>query len=177
MRVFWEKGYEGTSIGDLTRAMGINRSSLYTIFGDKEALFQQVLQRYQEGPMLYLQKALQEPTARRVIEFLLKGAADLLTNPSNPKGCLTTQAALAVGTGAESAKQSLTAFRRTAESALTERFAEAQFTGNLPREIAPGDLARYVLTFLAGMGVQGVDGTTKGQINTISTMLLQSLPF
>ena len=177
MRVFWEKGYEGTSIGDLTRAMGINRSSLYTIFGDKEAVFRQVLQRYQEGPVLYLQQALQEPTARRVIEFLLRGAADLLTNPSNPKGCLTTQAALAVGAGAESAKQALTAFRRTAQSALTERFARAQFTGDLPLEIAPGDLARYILTFLAGMGVQGVDGTTKDQINTMSTMLLQSLPF
>ena len=176
MRVFWEKGYEGTSIGDLTCAMGINRSSLYTIYGDKDAIFRQVLLRYQEGPAFYLQQALQEPTSRRVIESLLRGAADLLTNPSNPKGCLVTQAALAVGKGAESAKQALTAFRQTSEDALVERFVKAQCTGDLPLKTDPGDLARYVLTFLAGLGVQGIDGTTKEQIDAISTMLLQSLP-
>lgn len=64
MRVFWEKGYEGATLNDLTTAMGINRSSLYTIFGDKDALFKKVVERYTEGPAAYVREAVREPTAQ-----------------------------------------------------------------------------------------------------------------
>jgi AcrR family transcriptional regulator len=52
MRVFWEKSYEGATLTDLTEAMGINRSSMYAAFGDKEALFRLVIARYRDGPEL-----------------------------------------------------------------------------------------------------------------------------
>src|ERR1700756_1017150 len=83
MRVFWEKGYEGATLADLTEAMGINRSSLYASFGDKDAVFRMAIARYAEGPAAYLKKALQEPTARSVVEALLRGALELLTDPSH----------------------------------------------------------------------------------------------
>src|SRR5437867_3206401 len=88
LRVFWQHGYEGTSLSDLTKAMGINRPSLYAAFGDKEALFRKVLDRYADGPAAYAREALNEPTARAVVERLLRGAADLQTNRRNPRGCL-----------------------------------------------------------------------------------------
>ena len=66
VRVFWEKGYEGTSLDDLTRAIGINRSSLYASFGDKETLFRKVIARYSTGPMASLWEALQQPEAPRL---------------------------------------------------------------------------------------------------------------
>src|ERR1700720_2464784 len=94
MRVFWEKGYEGATLADLTDAMGINRSSLYASFGDKEALFRIAIARYAEGPAAYLKKALQEPPVRAVEEALLRGALELLTDPSHPRGCLSVQGAL-----------------------------------------------------------------------------------
>ncbi len=50
LRVFWRKGYEGASLSDLTKAMRINRPSLYAAFGNKEALFRRALDRYAEGP-------------------------------------------------------------------------------------------------------------------------------
>src|ERR1700758_5292388 len=78
MRVFWEKGYEGTSLDDLTRAMGINRSSLYASFGDKEELFSKVIARYTEAPMAFIPQALQQPTARAVVENLLCSAVAFL---------------------------------------------------------------------------------------------------
>jgi AcrR family transcriptional regulator len=64
MKVFWCKGYEGASLSDLTRAMGINRPSLYAPFGDKEALFRNVLYRYDHGPAAYVREALNQPTSR-----------------------------------------------------------------------------------------------------------------
>src|SRR5437867_5809784 len=68
LEVFWRKGYEGTSLPDLTRAMGINRPSLYAAFGNKETLFRKALDRYAAGPAAYVHAALDEPTARAVAE-------------------------------------------------------------------------------------------------------------
>src|SRR3984893_16481820 len=95
--VFWSKGYEGASMADLTSAMGIERPSLYAAFGDKEKLFRQVLDHYQKGPGSLVGAVLQEPTARRVIERLLRESADAGTDPGNPRGCLFVQGALACG--------------------------------------------------------------------------------
>src|SRR6185503_17277031 len=83
LHVFWQKGYEGTSLSDLTRAMGINRPSLYAAFGDKQSLFRKVLDRYAEGPAAYFDEALREPTARAVVERLLRASADLQTSRRN----------------------------------------------------------------------------------------------
>lgn len=78
MRVFWEKGYEGTSLSDLTEAMGINRPSLYAAFGNKEELFLKVMGCYAKGPASYRQEVLKEATVRKVVECLLYRTADAL---------------------------------------------------------------------------------------------------
>src|ERR1700736_1950044 len=104
MRVFWEKGYEGATLSDLTEAMGINRSSMYVPSGGKQALFPMAMARYAEGPAAYAREALKQPTARAVVEALLRGALELLTDPSHPPGCLSVQGALACGPDAEPIK-------------------------------------------------------------------------
>src|SRR4051812_13303502 len=76
LKVFWRKGYEGTSLDDLTASMKINRPSLYAAFGNKENLFRRALQRYSEGPASHVCAALQAPTARAVAEQMLIGTVD-----------------------------------------------------------------------------------------------------
>src|SRR3989441_9709766 len=88
MHVFWAKGYEGASLPDLTKAMRINRPSLYAAFGNKEALFRKALARYAEGPASYVREALEAPTARGVFEHLLSAGIDMVAGPRNPRGCL-----------------------------------------------------------------------------------------
>ena len=78
MRVFWKKGYEGASLFDLTKAMGINRPSLYAAFGNKEALFRKVVARYASGPAGYFYESLNESTARGVARRLLRSAVESL---------------------------------------------------------------------------------------------------
>src|ERR1700691_3568021 len=117
--VFWRKGYEGASLSDLTKAVCVNRPSLYAAFGDKEALFRKALDRYLTGPAAYTQEALREPTARAVVERLLQGAADLNAAPRNPGGCLTVQGALASGDTGDSIRQELVACRAASEAAFT----------------------------------------------------------
>src|SRR5580693_3838248 len=154
LQVFWRKGYEGTSLSDLTRAVGVNRPSLYAAFGDKEALFRKALDRYLNGPAAYTQEALKEPTARAVVERLLRGAADLNTAPRNPGGCLTVQGALACGAAGDSIRQELAAYRAAGEAALRRRFQRAKSEGDLGATVNSADLARYVATIVFGMAVQ-----------------------
>jgi AcrR family transcriptional regulator len=177
MRVFWAKGYEGATLSDLTEAMGINRSSMYTTFGDKEALFRLAIARYAEGPAAYVRKALREPTARAVVEALLRGALELLTDSSHPRGCLSVQGALACGSAAEQAKQAMIEWRKHGEADIQRRLQQARKEGDLAKDVNPGDLARYVSTLLTGLGVQAANGATKADMTRVVEMALRSMQF
>src|SRR3546814_8643781 len=76
LHVFWQQGYEGASMTELTEAMGITKPSLYTCFGNKEALFKKALDLYEREKLCYVSTALEAPTARGVVERLLSGALD-----------------------------------------------------------------------------------------------------
>jgi AcrR family transcriptional regulator len=177
MRVFWEKGYEGSTLADLTEAMGINRSSMYATFGDKEALFRLAIARYAEGPAAYVREALQQPVVRAVVEALLRGALELLTDPSHPRGCLSVQGALACGSHAEPMKQAMIEWRRQGESEIQKRLQRARREGDLAKDVDPGDLARYISTVLTGLGVQAANGSTRAEMTRVVDMVLRSMPF
>jgi AcrR family transcriptional regulator len=176
LAVFWRKGYEGASLSDLTKAVGVNRPSLYAAFGDKEALFRKALDRYLKGPAAYTQEALREPTARAVVERMLLGAADLNTARRNPGGCLMVQGALACGEAADSIRQELTACRAAGEAAMRRRFERAKSEGDLPANVNPADLARYIATVLYGMAVQAAGGASRSKLQRVVEMALRTLP-
>ena len=176
LEVFWRKGYEGASLSDLTRAMGINRPSLYGAFGDKEALFRKVLERYAEGPASFIRKALEAPTARAVAERLLEGSLKLQMDPSHPRGCLTVHGALACSNEAEPIRRELIAWRQGMESDIRERLARARAEGDLPRDADPAALARYLVTVLQGMAVQAAGGASRKQMQAVIRTVLQAWP-
>jgi AcrR family transcriptional regulator len=176
MRVFWEKGYEGTSLDDLTAAMRINRSSLYSTFGDKEELFGRVMVRYGEGPMSFMHEALERPDARSVIEALLLGTVEFLADPGHPSGCLTLQGGLACGTGVESVRQAMIHWRTSALAAVQKRLQRAKHEGDIPRELDAKDLARYVLVLMNGLGVQAANGATRAEMKRAVELALRTLP-
>ena len=176
LRVFWRRGYEGATLPDLTRAMGINRPSLYAAFGCKEELFRKTLDRYVEGPAAYVREALNEPTARAVAERLLGGTIDLLTDRRNPRGCLVVQGALACGETAESVRRELGARRVAGEVGLRQRFERARADGDLPAETDPADLARYVVTVMWGMAVQAAGGASREDLRRVAELALRAWP-
>src|SRR6201984_550093 len=126
MRVFWEKSYEGATMADLTEAMGINRSSMYAAFGDKESIFHLAIERYQERPMTYIRQALARPSLREVVAGLIQGTAEFLSIRSNPPGCLLIQGALACGTNAEPVKQTMIDWRKSGEAFMRKRLKQGQ---------------------------------------------------
>ena len=176
MHIFWEKGYEGASLDDLTEAMGINRSSLYASFGDKEKLFNRVMARYAEGPMAFVQEALQQPTARAVVENFLRGGVVFLADSTHPRGCLTLQAGLACSSGSEGVKRTMIDWRRQGLQQLEKRLLRAQKQGDLSKDVDAKDLARYIYVVMNGLSVQAVNGTTRREMNRTVKMALQSMP-
>jgi AcrR family transcriptional regulator len=176
LHVFWSRGYEGASMNDLTEAMGITKPSLYAAFGNKEELFRKALDRYVDGPGGYVQVALAKPTVREVVEHLLFEAADAVTDPNHPAGCLAVQGALSCGEAAESIKQELMARRAHGEQDLRQRFERAVAEGDLPAGSDPADLARYVSAILQGMAVQAAGGTSRAQLRKIAEITLRSWP-
>jgi AcrR family transcriptional regulator len=176
MHVFWAKGYEGASLSDLTRAMRINRPSLYAAFGNKEQLFRKVLDRYVDGPLAYFGKALAAPKARDVVEKIFVGAAKMAGDPRIPAGCLMVQGALAVGDAARSVRKEAAGRRAAGEVALRRRLQRAKREGDLPRNADPAELARYVMTVLRGMAVQGADGAGRDQLHRVAQVALRAWP-
>jgi AcrR family transcriptional regulator len=173
MKVFWEKSYEGATLTELTEAMGINRSSMYAAFGDKESLFKLVVARYREGPMTYIREALERPTLQAVIEAILYGTVEFLSTPCNPRGCLSIQGALACGTDATPIKQTMVDWRKKGEAAFRKRFLQAQHNGDLPANFDPADVARYISSIMTGLGVQAVNGASKAEMKRVADMALQ----
>src|SRR6266576_2524132 len=176
MHVFWAKGYEGAALSDLTQAMRINRPSLYAAFGNKEQLFRKVLDRYASGPLAYFGQALEAPKARDVVEQILFGVARMASDPRLPAGCLMVQGALACGDSAGSVQKETAARRAASEIALRRRLQRAKREGDLPRNANPGELARYVITVLQGMAVQGADGATPDQLRRVAQVALRAWP-
>ena len=176
LAVFWRNGYEGASLPALTKAMGINRPSLYAAFGNKEALFRKALERYARGPARYGRKALEKPTAREVVEALLEGAVALLTKPQNPGGCLMVQGALACGENGTRVRQELASRRAADVAAMRRRFQRAIKDGDLPARADASALARFVATVMHGMAVQAASGATRKELLRVKDMFLRTWP-
>src|ERR1700733_7526017 len=87
MEVFWRHGYEGASMAELTKAMGLNSPSIYAAFGSKRGLFDAVLNRYRERRAAHKEYVLAAATAREVAERFLFGGIEWLVGPTEPRGC------------------------------------------------------------------------------------------
>ncbi|MFD7817498.1 TetR/AcrR family transcriptional regulator [Streptomyces sp. NPDC059785] len=176
VRVFWEKGYEGASLTDLTSAMGITRTSMYAAFGNKEDLFRKALERYTEGPASYVARALEEATARRVATAFLAGSVRATTRPDCPAGCLGVQASLAAGDTAVAARDALVAWRNEGTDRLRDRFRQAVAAGDLPADSDPAVLARYLMAVANGIAVQAAGGAGRDDLQRVADAALRNWP-
>ncbi len=176
VQLFWRKGFLGTSLSDLTEAMGISRPSLYAAFGNKESLFRQALDRYFQGPASYLQEALKEPTARAVAERLLRGVVDLVCDSRTPQTCLWVHGALSCGDTSDPLQQEFNKQRADGHAALRDRFKRAVTEGDLPASTDTDSLARLVQTVNFGLSVQAATGANRKDLLAVVASSLRAWP-
>jgi AcrR family transcriptional regulator len=177
MLLFWERGYEGTSMADLTQAMGLNPSSIYAAFGDKHALFSLAVKRYMETRTQYATKALEEPTLKKVVRALFDNTVAFLTTPGHPPTCMTLAGAVGCSADATSARDLMTEVRKQNQVAIRERLVKARQKGELAKDINVDDYTRYLSIILAGLSIQAANGSTKAELKRTAHMALRHLGY
>jgi TetR/AcrR family transcriptional repressor of nem operon len=156
MLVFWEKGYEGTSIQDLEHATGLNRTSIYNAFGNKRAIFDRVMDCYKESVMSALFAELDAaPNIKEGIRRMLNGALDIHFDKDNPGGCLVVLSILESGQHDEQSQASMRQTLQDLKSALQARLSKAKKSGELSRDLDAGSTATTIATTMVGMMVMG----------------------
>jgi TetR/AcrR family transcriptional regulator, copper-responsive repressor len=175
--VFWEHGYDTTSMSLLTKALGIGAPSLYAAFGDKRALFLEVLDRYLRTYGAFTERALaEEPNARDAVARLLHEAAAAYTRPDRPRGCLLITAATNCSPQSTDIAARLRDLRAMGARALEDKIARAVRSGELPADTDAHALATFYAAVLPGMSAQARDGATRADLEQIAEAALRAWP-
>jgi AcrR family transcriptional regulator len=169
--VFWERGYEGTSLNDLAEAMGIASASIYACFGSKEDLFRQVMALYRATSGEPPRRALREQsTTRAAIHEMLHAVADEITRPDAPHYCMLILAAPAGAVENHAVREFLAEGRRGQLREIRDRLARGVTDGDLSLPPAGLDaIARYYATVVQGLSIQARDGATRAELETVVT--------
>jgi len=175
MRLFWERGFEGTSMADLSQAMGIHPSSIYAAFGDKQALFALAAKRYAAVPAQYMTRALEQPTFRDFILAAFDNTVEFLGSKEHPTGCFTLTGAISCGVVTEPAKDLMKQMRLENEAAIKTRLLKARKAGEFPKEENVEDYTRYLSSLLSGLAVQAANGSTKAELKRTAETALRHL--
>lgn len=169
MLLFWEKGYQGTSMSELTAAMGINAPSLYACFGSKEALYRETMALYDDYEGGGFGSALAAaPDARTAIETYLMGSAKLFTRPGKPAGCMVVLSVIHAAGVSEEAACELRDARAEMQRLLEARLQAEAAKGALPASCDISAIASFYITVQQGMSIRARDGATRAELEAVA---------
>ncbi len=164
MRLFWEHGFEATSIAELTQRMGITPPSLYAAFGDKRRLFREAVHRYLGGAAAVAQTIKDAPTALDAARDLLTAAAIGDTGEDTPPGCLLASSIVSSSAAAAEVREELAVIRRGVEAALRSRIERDVSEGLLPAGADAEMLAGHAFAVVQGMSTLAKDGADRSKL-------------
>ena len=176
-RLFWERGYEGTSTTDLTKAMGINPPTLYSTFGSKEQLYRQALdfsiarENSRRSEILQSDLPLYE-----ALSLYLYDIADGDTQPDKPRGCMVSTAVLQHAEENASVARMTAGLREASIQTLKARFDRAVNDGELPMATDTDTLARFYGAIIQGMSAQACDGACNALLKRLIDVALTAWP-
>lgn len=152
--VFWDRGYQGTTLDDLCKAMGMHRPSVYAAFGGKRALFTQVLARFQERLSAHGRRALSDPDLESALWDLFVGTAELYRSPESGRGCLVFSVAAVDAVEDEAMRAHVEGAVQELDGALRARFGQAVDEGALPAQTDVDGRARIAASIVHGLSVR-----------------------
>ncbi|WP_321490650.1 TetR/AcrR family transcriptional regulator [uncultured Hyphomonas sp.] len=166
---FWKGGFEGTSIGDLTGATGLNRPSLYGAFGDKHALYLQALQQYREAMHAAGRQILEDgPTLRTALEDLYRAAIRIYTDDEEARGCFVSSTAPPEAVRDTSIRRELAATNDELDGMFEARIARAQSEGEACTGLPPDEAARIASAVLHSLSVRARAGASKRALHALA---------
>jgi AcrR family transcriptional regulator len=174
LRVFWEKGYDGASMTDLTEAMSITRPSLYAAFGNKEELFKRALDLYESEKLAYVGNALAAPTARGVAERMLNGTINNIT--SECRGCLGVITSVNCGSKDSPIRREVELRTQSVRQIMVERMQRAIDEGDFTIPVEAEAMTGYLTAVLQGISVQAGAGARREQLEEVAAATLAIWP-
>lgn len=176
MRLFWQHGYEGTSIAALTECIGITPPSLYTAFGDKRQLFREAVDLYLGGPSAVASAIEAAPTSYDAARDLLTAAAIGDTGEDTPPGCLLASSIVTCSASSADIREELAEIRRGIEAALRSRIECDVKAGVLPTDTDADMLAGHVFAIVQGMSTLAKDGASRNKLLRIVDSAMSCWP-
>lgn len=164
LHLFWEKGYERTTVRDLTDAMGISAPSLYNAFGGKQELFDEAVAIYTGAPTRVVPPALRERTARAVFAKMLEIAIREYGSSTQPRGCFVISDPVL---GDE---------RQLGRDAIRQRLQQAHDDGDLPEDSSVDALTDFVDVVLRGLSSLARDGADPDAMRAAADVALGAWP-
>ena len=164
MLVFWKHGYEATSLNDLTSALGVPPSSIYTAFGDKKGLFLEAVDCYLSGPVTSQSIIDGAADGRKAAWGLLQAAAIGFTGEETPAGCLLANAAISCSDKAQDVKEALAAIRGGIEKHLREKIENSVAADVLPNGAGAEALAAHTMAVIQGLSILARDGADRAKL-------------
>jgi AcrR family transcriptional regulator len=152
IKVFWEKGYDGASMKDLTIAMGINSPSLYSVFGDKQKLYLEAIDRYSDddgcAPLVAFES---EPDIEKAVIAFMKAAIDHASNrQDHPNGCFMASCVSTTAGQVDGVTERLQKAIIGADECLALRFEKEKKLGNLPEDFPSLQRAKLMFDLRQG---------------------------
>ena len=175
MRVFWAKGFHGTSMQDLVDNLGVNRQSLYDTFGGKHELFEAALERYRSLQALPMRRALeQDGSVGEVLREFFQGLINALLD-SDGKGCFMVNSTTELASQDKAVFGTCSANARQLEAAFTGLMVRAQQSGEISAERSAVQLARFLLSTMNGLSVTAKATRDRKILNDVAEVALSAL--
>jgi AcrR family transcriptional regulator len=178
MEVFWQKGFDACSMGDLNDAMSINSPSLYAAFGSKETLFRESVELYvrEEGGAAFRELQAHE-SARDALRAMFRTSVALFTGAQAPRGCMIFLSGMSVSAAHPELREFLRKLRRNVAQAIAARLAQAKAQGELDPGADTKALASLCVTVFSGLSIEALDGVKRAALNEAIEQFLATLPW
>ena len=174
MHVFWERGYEATSMSDLLSAMGIGRQSMYDTFGDKRRLFIEALERYIDQRQSEYRCMIAAPSVRDAIRGMFESL--LAETPKDKRrGCFGILTTLELAPHDPRIAKLMASRQRALEEMLTEALVRAQKSKEIAKDKDPAALARYLLAAFSGLRVATTTDPHSAGLRDVIEITLEAL--
>jgi TetR/AcrR family transcriptional repressor for divergent bdcA len=175
MLLFWEQGYEATSLAQLRAATGLSSASLYGAFGSKEGLFQRAVEHYMQGPGGVTAVVADETLSpREAVAGLLHGSIDMQADPSHPVGCLVALSGTmrAPNEGHAGVRAAVAARREADRRGIRGCVERGVAAGELDADTDVAGMTAVIHGFLLGVSTQLRDGVAAADLHTAADLLL-----
>ncbi len=175
MEMFWQKGYEATSMRDLLEGMGIGRGSFYGTFGDKRSLFLATLDRFERTRTAWILEALEGPDPMASIRYVFERTVENLVGFEPRRGCLLANSAVELAPHDPEIAERISLHVRRTEDAFEGALERARSAGDLPNDKDPRTMARFLVSNLHGLRVMARAGADRESLEDTVRVVLATL--